>query len=282
MSKEVKAAWIAGICAIIAASIGIFSIDLSKSKKDLIAKNDELVDKYSILEKQFDDLYKENTTLSEEISTLKKTVEKYSLSKDENNSSLDKENKLLLEENESLTSELNKLQNEIENMTNNLDSQKSTTPHSSDTIPDETGNKVSVFTLDTFKGNPGWLNISYYTDKIVFTDTYDTEHLTSYIGHHFGKDINSTYNPTYLLDKKYSSCEGEIAWSKSDKNSKETAWIEFYSGDELIYITEKITVDSRPLAFSFSVDDVEKITILRNATGGSSSWIIYTYLDFVK
>lgn len=43
-------------------------------------------------------------------------------------------------------------------------------------------------------------------------------------------------------------------------------WLEFYSGTKCIYTTEPISVDSKFLDFSFSVEGVEKLTIMRNAT----------------
>ncbi len=83
-------------------------------------------------------------------------------------------------------------------------------------------------------------------------------------------------------DCKYHSCEGQIAWSKFSKNNEGTAWIEFYSGDECIYTTEPITSDSRVLDFSFNVEGIEKLTIVRKATGFNSIYIIYPYLNLVK
>lgn len=297
MSREVKAAWIGGICVIIAAIIGMFSFNvniendkLKDNSKIIESENEKLKEEindwensYNDLKEQFDDLHNENNNLSEEINALKNTIEEYSSSSiDVNNSSLDEEYSLLLSENESLKEKISQLQNELENMKVNSDNPQNNMLFESDTTSDYTEKRVSIFTLDTFKGKPGWYNNSYYSDKDVFTDTYGNEHFTAYVGHHSGRDINYSYNPTYLLDNKYSTCEGEIAWAKNDKNSKETAWIEFYSGDELIYITDKITVDSRPLTFSFSVDGIEKLTIVRNATGSSSSWIIYSYLNLVE
>lgn len=292
MNKEITAAWIAGICAIIAAIIGVFSYDIRQSNKDLIIENTELTKQnndwessYNDLKKQFDSLHNENDTLSEEINTLKNTVEEYTSSTDENNLSLNEKNESLLAENESLKDEINQLKNELENMkssSNNSDSLQNNTLPESNMPSEETGKRVSVFNLDTFKGKTSWYNHSYYTNIDVFTDTYGNEYLTAYVGLHSGRDLDYSYNPTYLLDNKYSTCEGEIAWSKSDKNSKETAWIEFYSGNELIYTTEKITVDSRPLPFSFSVKGIEKLTIVTNATGSKTAWVVYPYLDFVQ
>lgn len=99
-------------------------------------------------------------------------------------------------------------------------------------------------------------------------------------------DNKSQYSPTYLLDNKYSVCEGQIAWSKLSKDFDGTAWIEFYSGDECIYTTDIITADSRAFSFNFNVDGVEKLTIVRKGTQNgyqnSSLYIIYPYLNLVE
>lgn len=286
------AAIIGGICVIIAAIIGIFSFNINTTNKDLEAEIKELSQQnndwestYNELKKQFDDLHSENSILSEEIDTLKNMIAEDAYTPvAENNSLLYEENRSLSVENESLKEEIVQLQKEVENAKVDLTIQQDNTLVEPEGASEETEKIVSIFNLDTIKGTPYWRNHSYYTDKDIFTDTYGNEYLTAYIGHHTGSDINSSVTPTYLLDNKYSLCRGEIAWSKKDKNSTATAWIEFYSGDQLIYITEKITVDSRPFSFSFSVEGVEKLTIVRNATNSNTvnSWIIYPYLELVE
>lgn len=294
---------IGGICTIAASIISGYmgrekAIDKVMSQAPNVASIDELINMYNqlsnnndILKNKISSLESQNNSLINENESLKDQLIQYE-SLNENydnidnlkseNLSLKNQNSTLISENESLKIEVSQLQNELQNMKANSDTSKHDISPETNTSSDETGEKVSIFSLDTFKGESGWYDLSYYSSKDVFTDTYGTEYLTAYVGHHSGRDINYSYNPTYLLDYKYTTFEGQIAWSKSDKNSKETAWIEFYSDNELIYITDKITVDSRPLSFSFSVEGIEKLTIVRNATNSSSSWIVYPYLNLVK
>ena len=79
---------------------------------------------------------------------------------------------------------------------------------------------------------------------------------------------------------------GEIVWSKSSSNVKGNAWVEFYSGEELIYKTDPITADSDPVLFNFNVQDVDKLTIVRNSTTSNTSYykaqIIYPYLNLIE
>lgn len=97
---------------------------------------------------------------------------------------------------------------------------------------------------------------------------------------------NTKYTFTYSLDKKYSTCEGKIVWSKSSSNVEGSAWVEFYSGEELIYKTDSITADSDPVPFNFNVKDVDKLTIVRNSTTSHTSYykayIIYPYLNLIE
>ena len=304
MSSEVKAALITGILGFIATiSAAIISNGIGKSNaihdvvsevntetsniniridtkddlinllNELLSKSTEIATENGKLEYSNTELQKENNSLKNENTSLKNQLDEYTQLADEN-ARLTEINASLEETNTSLEVERDQLQKELDELRGNVD--PSPTPSTS------SGKKVSIFDLDTFKGKPGWYNHSYYSNKDVFIDTYGTEYLTGYVGHHRSSDKNSSHSPTYLLDNNYSTCEGEIAWAKNDKNSKETAWIEFYSGDELIYKTEPITVDSRPFPFSFNVEGIEKLTIVRNATGSNSSWIIYPYLNLVE
>ena len=204
MTKEVKAALIGGICTIIAATIGIFSININIDKKEP--------------------------------------------------------------------------EHEYENFTH----QKQETD--SNTSYDSHDKKVSIFDLETFKGEGGWHKS---TDDIDYTDTYDNEYPTSYWGKHYAISENIKNSmPIYLLDNKYSICEGQMAWSKGSKNIEGSAWLEFYSGDECIYTTEPISADSKILDFNFSVEGVEKLTIVRNATKDMNDWdtihIVYPYLNIIE
>lgn len=243
MTKEVKAAWIGGICGIIATSISTLPAIINVN-----IKNDKLLNMYENIQLENLDLKAENSDLQNQILSL---IEK--------NKSL--ESKLLLIENGEDKKE----------------------PVITDPAS-EFNKRVSIFDLETFKGEGGWHKSTYDID---YTDTYDNEFVTSYWGKHYAisENIKSSL-PIYLLDNKYSVCEGQMAWSKGSKNIEGSAWLEFYSGDECIYTTEPISADSKILDFSFSVEGVEKLTIVRNATKDMNDWdtihIVYPYLNLVE
>ena len=284
MSKEVKAAWIGGICVIIAAIIGVFSININienvKLKKNnmnmetenakLKEENSDWKSEYNDLQEDFKELYERNTSLSIEVDTLKNSMEQYAS---------------LADENALLKSQISTFETEIESL-KELDTQKITEESNApaDTTSNSNRKKVSIFDLDTFKGNGYWYDLSYLTfSEEDFVDTYDNKYLNAHIGYHSATDKSRPFTPTYLLDKKYNTCEGEIAWSKVYKDHEGSAWIEFYSGDECLYTTEAITADSRLLSFSFSVEGIEKLTIVRNGTSSSNAVeIIYPYLNLVE
>lgn len=277
----VIAAVISSVTAIIVAIISVVSNNMTKKENatltteniELVQENNDWEIAYSSLQEQFDELNNKNSSLLSELDDLKNNMEQYSSLADENNS---------------LRSEISELQNELQIVKENIANRETSMPKEDNQvetkpIPQDSGKKVSIFDLDTFKGDAYWHNSSYY-DSENFIDTYGTEHLTAYVAFHKKIEKNSTLSITYLLDNQYSVCEGEIAWSKRDKNSKESAWIEFYSDDILLYQTEVITADSRPFSFSFDVSDVEKLTIVRNGSGNqyNSVMIIYPYFNLVE
>ena len=133
--------------------------------------------------------------------------------------------------------------------------------------------KVSIFDLDTFQGNSHWIS----QEELI--DTYGNEYPNGYYTFHRTERDD---NPTYLLDYKYSKCEGKIAWSKDDKNISGRCWIDFYDGDTLIYSTDPISASDRPLSFEFSVENVETLEIVCNSSCSYGSvTIIYEYLDLI-
>lgn len=143
--------------------------------------------------------------------------------------------------------------------------------------------KVSIFTLDTFKGKGYWFDHSSVSaSSEVFTDTYGNEYLTARFTYHGPSTVDSTTAPIYLLDKKYKLCKGEFAWSKKSKNFEGSVWIEFYSGNSLIYQTSAITADDRAVSFEFNVEGLDTLTIVRNGTNRKAVTVIYPYLDLVQ
>lgn len=158
-------------------------------------------------------------------------------------------------------------------------------PTINESIPSniQTEQKVSIFTLDTFKRKGHWFDHSSVSaSDEVFTDTYGNEYLTARFAYHTPSTVDSTSAPTYLLDKKYKSCKGEFAWSKKAKNFEGSVWIEFYSGNSLIYQTSAITADDRAVSFEFSVEGLDTLTIVRNGTNRKAVTVIYPYLDLVQ
>lgn len=136
--------------------------------------------------------------------------------------------------------------------------------------------------MTTFKGYSSWKNHSDKSNS-YFIDTYDNEYASAHLGrHNSSNEDNFDDNPTYLLDNKYSSCIGHIAWSKECKNSKASAWIDFYSGKDLIGSSPIITADSRLTEFSCNVSGVEKLTIILNGTSSGYFYIIYKDFDLIE
>lgn len=275
-------ALIGSIGVIIAAIIGVFSFNinientwlkqnneiLESEKAELITQTDQSAEEYENLKNTYSDLEKEYNNLQVQLGTLESKLSQYYL---------------LVEENNSLNDEISNLKDEIESM--NTGSKKEPTDSTNSEIASSNNIKtVSIFDLDTFKGNGHWYDLSYMTfSEEDFMDTYGNEYLNAHIGYHCATDKYASMTPIYLLDKKYSICEGQIAWSKVYKNHEGSAWIEFYSGDTCIYTTDPITAESRLLAFSFSVEGIEKLTIVRNGTSSSNAVeIIYPYLNLIE
>lgn len=234
----------------------------------------QLKESYITLENNFSalqDQYNQLQTLYDN-----KSVTYDQLQKDNNNL----QNAIIQSQNE-----INNLQNEIEKLTELINNSEATTEETSNNKSDildnkSTTKKVSIFNMDTFKGIMYWKEP---TSIKALTDTYDNEYITARLGQHeYTKESKNV--PIYLLDNKYSFCEGQIAWPKSNKNSQDSAWIEFYSGDELIYVTDSITAEDRAISFEFSVKGIEKLTIVESSTRRQSPYVnlIYSYFNLVE
>lgn len=276
----IATAIIGSIGVIVAAIIGIFSINvniennklkennetLKSEKTELVAQTNQSEGEYNNLKSMYSDLQEENDNLQIQLGALESKFSQYDL---------------LVEENSSLKKEISELQDQLQKLSpvntgNDLGSKE--------TLANESVKKVSIFDLDTFKGKGRWYDLSYMTfSEEDFMDTYGNEYLNAHIGYHGATDKYASLTPIYLLDKKYSMCEGQIAWSKVYKNHEGSAWIEFYSGDTCIYTTDPITADSRLLTFSFDVTDIEKLTIVKNGSSSTNSVeIIYPYLNLIE
>lgn len=265
MSKEIKAAFIGVIGAIIAAIIGAYFgayFERKTDKEDTVFNVYETPEYISLKEK-YDTLDYQKTNLENDKTDLQK----------QNN---DLQNKLA--EIPSLNQEIVSLREEIENLNQQITQLEGDGDQSESTQESTLAiSKVSIFNLETFQGEARWYRA---TSKYEYTDTYDNEYKNAYYASH------PSYNdPTYLLDKKYSICEGKIAWCKQSKDYGGSIWIDFYSGNDLIYSTDFITATDRVIDFSFPVDEVETLTIIRN-TDRASSWysvnVVYPYFNLIK
>lgn len=271
----VIAATIGGVCTIVGAVIGAFIGVFwnTDSKKEDTVFNVYETEEYKSLKENYDTLDYEKANLKNDNETLP------AQNKDLQNQIADIPN--LNQEIVSLKEEIENLNKQIKELEGNGDQPE---PPGE---PEPTISRVSIFDLKTFQGTAYWYDSTYYSSE-YFIDTYDNSHEMAHLTYHVALDKNDTDNPVYLLDKKYSLCEGQISWSKVFKNSKNGAWIEFYSVDDLgeilLYKTEPtITATNRPLDFSFSVEGVEKLKIVTNGTNPHDHvGIIYQYLDLVK
>lgn len=211
---------------------------------------------------------------------------------------VDAELSKVLEENESLKSELKELQFQYQNLQvlyNAMKAEASDTQsvtaesenndgmgENSQPVPVLGDQKTSIFKLDTFQGIGGWYDRSASTvNDSFFIDTYDNEYLSACVGSHNITSKDSTTVPVYLLDGNYSKCEGQLAWPKRSKNREGSIWIEFYSGDSLIYQTEAISATDRAINFEFSVEGVEFLTVVRNGTVKGLK-AIYPHLNLIR
>jgi len=262
------------------------------SQNEILAEeNQDLKDemkKYSSLTAEKDSLKEENKRLKDDLAEASSLSGEYSSLVEENEnlknemlkySALEAKCDSLVEENEKLKESISFLQS------NAMEEEYISTQGSdldNDISSEEGPHSVSIFDMDTFKGIAGWYDASHATlTSKDFIDTYGNEYLGARIGSHGITKKDSKTTRVYLLDGKYSTCEGEFAWSKSCKDRSGSIWIEFYSGDELIYKTEEITADDRALKFSFSVEGIEKLTIVRTANVNSVK-AIYAYLNLIE
>lgn len=282
MRVEIKAAIIGGICTVIAAIIGAYFGAYFERKADNedVGFNVYETDEYISLKEQYDTLDYQKANLENDNKVLQ------TQNNDLQNQISDIPN--LNQEIVSLKEEIENLNQQIAELEENGDQPEPPPNQEQPEEPESTVSKVSIFDLDTFKNNPYWFDVSYTSfSKEDLIDTYGEKHDGAHFGGHGATDKNSIH-PIYLLDKKYYLCEGEIAWSKSEKNSEDSAWIEFYSisndgtTENLIYSTDPITAYSRPLYFSFSVENVEKMKIVRNSNSSRAAYVIYDYLDLIR
>ena len=241
-----------------------------------------------VTQSEYMELVEQNEKLQDEFINLKSKYEKSNVDETATKeiiSKLQSENSQIQQENLQLQDDLIDLKREIANLQNTLELYKERYGYLNMDTANE-NKTVSIITLETFQGVASWYNSSHAPKSIGSSnsvDTYGNEYPDSYLATHFHLNDKDKYTPTYLLDGKYSKCEGKIAWSKSDKNTEGSVWIEFYSDDELIYQTDPISASDRALSFEFSVKEIEKLTVVQKATRKAGYiYIIYPYFNLIK
>lgn len=223
-----------------------------------------------------DELLSENTDLQKAYDTL---LNDYS-ELERLNASLVAENGALNQKNKDLNKQLSQQNDELEQLKNGLNTSSEDITEIASTT-NNSQKSLSIFNLDTFQGDPNWYDRTYSISDLSFIDTYDNEYLKAHIGYHRPRTLENNV-PTYLLDYKYSTCEGQIAWSKVDKDEDGSVWIDFYADNTLIYSTDPITATDRIQTFSFSLEGYETLTIVRNGSSEKEIAIIYPYLNLIK
>ncbi len=304
--KNIRAALIGAGATIIAALIAVFPqfSDLRNELKSAKEHADSLEEECRRLEQQLAQAGKEKESLTEEADFQDGAeqvdeqimVENTSLEADIN----ELKNKLLIEESKRAESDLNyqNIQasyNELNSKYENLLSENASlkeegaagnvteSSDSADISYESIGSKISVFTMDVFQNKSFWFTAGGSTSEIAkITDTYGNEYPKAHFAIHGTKEKGEATNPIYLLDCKYARCEGQIAWSKWSMNEKGSAWIDFYSGDELIFSTDAITAVDEAISFEFDVSDVKTLEIVCNGSTNRGKYIVYPYLNLVK
>lgn len=224
----------------------------------------EITSQLASIQNDNDQLKNEVSQYQNEISNLQNELEKIKTEYSE-----------IVTENNQLQNEIEQYQNEIKE----LQSKPNEYIEKYETIQEDNFEMVSIFTFETFKGKDGWHDSKY--SQSSFTDTYGNTYPSAYEASHIWEESH-TYNspPVYLLDGKYSKCQGQFAWPKEKKDKKGRIWIEFYGDDELLYKTEKISADDRAFTFEFDVSNVQKLKICRRASI-PSIYAIYPYLNLI-
>ena len=93
---------------------------------------------------------------------------------------------------------------------------------------------------------------------------------------------NSSSDPAYQrweLEGEYSKVDGTIYMREGNPGS---FWLEFYDGEELIYTTERLSVESTSVSFSVDVTGVNFLTMYGKFQGSMGCWIIADQITITK
>ncbi|MBQ8188511.1 MAG: hypothetical protein IJZ44_01905 [Lachnospiraceae bacterium] len=276
MKTSTKNVIIAGCFTILAAILSSYiTAKFQSAKTEIILttaynENEAISEQYTTLENSYTELLDKNTEL------------------EKRNNTLSSQNTSLNKEIETLEDELSQKNSQLQSLEDTLDSYEQNEPieDKSATTSDTTSSQktVSIFDLDTFRGEGRWQTVNSIETFTI--DTYDNKYpLAYYASHAAVEKDNLSFVPTYLLDNQYTTCEGQIAWSKYCKNLSGNIWIDFYSGDTLIYTVGPMSATDRAISFSFSVEGLETLTIVRNSDRSAihdDVYAIYPYLRLLK
>lgn len=165
--------------------------------------------------------------------------------------------------------------------------------HTSDTSTPSnsniSNNTISIFDLKPFQGEIYWekdVHFPFIDETDWLIDMYGNEFHEGYLKRHF--EENHEVDAVYLLDNEYSQCSVMMAWPRGCKDLvNASAFIKFYNDGELLYTSPEIKCGDRPIEFSFSVENVEKLSFECISVGNNNSaWvtvtIIYPYFNFIK
>ena len=92
--------------------------------------------------------------------------------------------------------------------------------------------------------------------------------------------IGETEYQRWELNGEYKEVEGTIYMRQG--NSSTSYWLEFYSGSELLYTTERLSKESTEVSFLFSVENVEFFSMCCRCEGSNGSWIIADQITISK
>lgn len=218
MHKEtIIAAVITAIATVIAAIITVRYTGIVPSKE---IYNENSKKPNIVLEEQYNNLLAQNNSLSDECKSLKSELEATMDSNEKKDNLIDDLNDEIAEQKEIIASQ----EKEIEELKRRiipsptptlLPTPMLTPSPSSMPIYDDSSNNdiISIFTLETFQGLSYWMPI-----EEIAVDTYGNEYSFAFQCPHGRVKTKNEFSPIYLLDYKYSKCEGEIAWLKTEKN----------------------------------------------------------------
>lgn len=123
--------------------------------------------------------------------------------------------------------------------------------------------RVDLMNLKTIEGDPDyfWYSVDDKEDNLGNSD---------YNANIYCADYGSDEDIVYPIDGKYKVLSGDLALADCSKDTRDSVWIEFYSGDRKIGQTEKLKKGSRPIMFSIDVTGVDNLGIRTKSSGSGA------------